>query len=706
MAVLVDTVTKDFAEARTEIKRQALAAAERGEVMTDLELKLPLTAAAAGERYLAALDEADRYARAARMLTMAPPRSHREFRRWYVQSLVDQLRAVARGELPQKARPFPQLLADEVDRLSSLEDTWDRLQLLQTVTTELTGAHSVPDIARTVVNNAAHFLGVETARVYLLEDGMLRTLAWHGRTAEDDVYDEFSIDADLPGAEVARTGTPLFMRGLTQIYERFPELEGYYPTERSLHVMPLSVGDHTLGLLALTFLGGEIDELSQISFVQALADALAQAIERAQAMARAEAANERLTLLANASVALSASLDYEATLDAVTHLMVPQFADWCSVELLHDGQLETAALLHSDPAKVAWAARMVEKYPVNMEGATGGAVVVKTGRSELYADVPQELIEQAATDAEHLETIRQLGISSGLVVPLTGRGGILGVVTLIYAESGRRYSEQDVPFLEDVASRAALALEAADTLREQSGRLANVSRVAEAAQLAILAPPPPRLGPVSLAARYASAAAEALVGGDLYEVVRRPDAVRLLIGDVRGKGLTAVRTATIVLGEFRAAAADLDDLGELATQIDRRVRPYIGDEDFVTALVAEITDEGKFAVACCGHPAPLLVTGDQIIELELEHSLPLGLGAAPAVLTGQLEPGQRLLMYTDGIIEARDAAGGFVDFMQVVSSIGTGGLEDSLDRVLAALHEATGPELGDDLALMVAEYQP
>jgi serine phosphatase RsbU (regulator of sigma subunit) len=263
-----------------------------------------------------------------------------------------------------------------------------------------------------------------------------------------------------------------------------------------------------------------------------------------------------------------------------------------------------------------------------------------------------------------------------------------------------------VPFLEDVASRAALALEAADTLREQSGRLANVTRVAEAAQLAILAPPPSRLGPVSLAARYASAAAEALVGGDLYEVVQRPAAVRLLIGDVRGKGLTAVRTATIVLGEFRAAAADLDDLGELAIQIDRRVRPYLGDEDFVTALIAEITDDGRYAVACCGHPAPLLASAGQVTELELEHSLPLGLGAAPAVLTGQLEPGQRLLMYTDGIIEARTAVGQFVDFLQVVSAIATGGLDDALDRVLAALHEATGPELGDDLALLVAEYQP
>src|SRR5436305_4202844 len=155
---------------------------------------------------------------------------------------------------------------------------------------------------------------------------------------------------------------------------------------------------------------------------------------------------------------------------------------------------------------------------------------------------------------------------------------------------------------EDAARRAALALENARVFREQSGRLASVTRVAEAAQLAILAPPPARIGPVALAARYVSAAAEALVGGDLYEVVARPGAVRLLIGDVRGKGLTAVRAATVVLGEFRAAAADIDDLADAAIQIDRRLRPYLADEDFVTALLAEIRDDGTFFVASCAHP--------------------------------------------------------------------------------------------------------
>jgi serine phosphatase RsbU (regulator of sigma subunit) len=291
-------------------------------------------------------------------------------------------------------------------------------------------------------------------------------------------------------------------------------------------------------------------------------------------------------------------------------------------------------------------------------------------------------------------------------VPLTGRSGILGAITLIYAESGRHYDANDLTLIEDVARRAALALETADTFREQSGRLANVIRVADAAQRAILAPPPPQLGPVRLAARYVSAAREALVGGDLYEIVARPGAVRLLIGDVRGKGLGAVRTATIVLGEFRAAAGDLDGLAEVAVQIDRRVRPHLGDEDFVTAMLAEIRDDGSYAIASCGHPAPLLACNGRIIEVTLDHSLPLGLGADPAVHNGTLAPGDRILLYTDGALEARDRNGTFVDLAAVVAPVATGPLDSALDEVLAGLRRVTGPDLGDDLALLLAEYRP
>jgi anti-sigma regulatory factor (Ser/Thr protein kinase) len=123
---LIEAVTVDFAEARTEIKRQALDAASQGIQLVDLELRLPASAAGAGERYLAALDEADRYARSARLLTLAAPTSHRVLRRWYVRSIVHQLRALARGDTPAETEPFALALAAEVDRLARLKGAASR----------------------------------------------------------------------------------------------------------------------------------------------------------------------------------------------------------------------------------------------------------------------------------------------------------------------------------------------------------------------------------------------------------------------------------------------------------------------------------------------------------------------------------------------------------------------------------------------------
>jgi serine phosphatase RsbU (regulator of sigma subunit) len=182
--------------------------------------------------------------------------------------------------------------------------------------------------------------------------------------------------------------------------------------------------------------------------------------------------------------------------------------------------------------------------------------------------------------------------------------------------------------------------------------------------------------------------------------------VRLLVGDVRGKGLAAIRIATIVLGEFRAAAADLADLSDVARQIDRRLRPYLEDEDFATAVIADVGDDGSYSVVSCGHPPPLLVTGGAIGELSVSHSLPLGLGADPAAASGWLSPGDRILLYTDGVVEARDPERRFVDLTWVVSPLVAGDLQYALDDVLERLHRFAGARLGDDVALVAAEFSP
>jgi hypothetical protein len=164
---------------------------------------------------------------------------------------------------------------------------------------------------------------------------------------------------------------------------------------------------------------------------------------------------------------------------------------------------------------------------------------------------------------------------------------------------------------------------------ERERRLRAVTRVAEVAQRALLGGVPPALGSLRLAVLYASASAEASIGGDFYEALETPHGVRLLVGDVRGKGLDAIRLAGVVLGSFRDAAQDHPDLAQVTAALDRSVTRAIGPEDFVTAVLVQVLGDGSAIVVNCGHPAPLLVRGGRAIELgPPEPAPPLGLARA------------------------------------------------------------------------------
>ena len=163
---------------------------------------------------------------------------------------------------------------------------------------------------------------------------------------------------------------------------------------------------------------------------------------------------------------------------------------------------------------------------------------------------------------------------------------------------------------------------------ERERELANVRQVAEAAQRVLLRPVPRRAGDLRVALSYTSAAAEAQIGGDLYEVVTTPHGVRLLIGDVQGKGLGAVETAAWVLGAFREAAYDEADLGDIGERLEVSLARHLGGEQFVTAIVAEVHD-GEIELVHFGHPPPLLIRGGRTIkELEAAPRPPLGIRPA------------------------------------------------------------------------------
>ena len=171
-------------------------------------------------------------------------------------------------------------------------------------------------------------------------------------------------------------------------------------------------------------------------------------------------AEEASRYLAKASEILASSLDYEVTLHEVAALIVPELADWCTVDLVvEDGSTRQLAVAHVDPAKARWARELNERYPPQADAPTGVANVLRTGRPELYESIPEELLAAGAADDEHLRIIRELGLRSAMIVPLRVRDRILGALTLVSAESGRRYSTADLDLAMELARRTALAVE-------------------------------------------------------------------------------------------------------------------------------------------------------------------------------------------------------------------------------------------------------
>lgn len=250
---------------------------------------------------------------------------------------------------------------------------------------------------------------------------------------------------------------------------------------------------------------------------------------------------------------------------------------------------------------------------------------------------------------------------------------------------------------------AALAVLAAAVRTSREAKLQRMTVIAETAQRAVLRTLPKEIGSIGFAARYVSATAEALVGGDLYEVAATPYGVRVIVGDVRGKGIEAVQTAATVLGAFRQAAFTTEGVGELAAFVDAALAPLIGDEEFVTAIIGEFAGD-SVSLANCGHHPPVLVTRSHTAtELDTgEASVPLGLGAAPAITQHPWPQGARMLFYTDGLIEARNGEGRFFPLADHLGQLGHGSLDDALDRLIDGLMGFAG-HMGDDMALVLTQ---
>jgi serine phosphatase RsbU (regulator of sigma subunit) len=290
--------------------------------------------------------------------------------------------------------------------------------------------------------------------------------------------------------------------------------------------------------------------------------------------------------------------------------------------------------------------------------------------------------------------------------------GVLAAVTVVGMSLYSRGIAGDVEIAAVVAVFAVTAVSCASVtvLQRQHLVLTNIRSVAEAAQHVLLRDIPPELTQVRSAVRYEAAAAEARIGGDLYEAMCTPFGDRLIIGDVRGKGLPAVEAASDVLGIFREAAHQEPDLAAVASRINAGLaRRSLRDEEFVTAvLICVPPGLPVVEIVNCGHPPPMLIHHGAVQTLDPpEAAPPLGLfdlvAVRCAVHYAAFEAGDAILLYTDGTTEARDADGDFYHLAKDLSWATFDSPDALVDHVLSGLRLHAGPRLDDDVALLAIQ---
>lgn len=572
-----------------------------------------------------------------------------------------------------------------------------RLTGLARVTAELIRAASAEDVTRIVVEHSSEAVGATMASLSL-RDGpdVVRLMGLRGGDEGDaEAFATYPLSMQSPAADVIRSGQRLLLAGRAAILEAYPHTPGVDRGDRSVLVLPLNTATDTLGAIGLSFPGRREFESAELDCLDILADTCAQALLRVQAEQEAAERQAKLTFLAEASAELASSLDYESTLARVAQLAVPTFADWCAIDLVKDNRLRRLAVAHVDPAKVAYAHELAERYPSDPDSASGAWQVIRTGRSELIAEITDEMLVAGARDEEHLRIARELALCSVVTVPLIARGRTLGVITWVSAESKRRYAQDDLEFAEDLARRAAVSI---DNSELHSETLAVAVRL----QHAVLPAALPVIKGCEVAARYLPSG-RTEIGGDFYDVIALTDGrVAVFVGDVMGRGVEAAASMAQMRASVRAyiAADPLPDV--VLSKLDLMLAAY-GDDQFVTlAYLLADPARNELLVANAGHPAPILLRADSSVE-----HFPSADGGPLAIGEGRrrrhrlrFDPGDTVLLFTDGLIERRTED---IDVGRERLTAALSGLADpDLFRGLCGTIAAVGDETHDDDVAAVA----
>ncbi|MGZ4490176.1 MAG: SpoIIE family protein phosphatase [Nocardioidaceae bacterium] len=575
----------------------------------------------------------------------------------------------------------------------------DRLTRLARVAAELGTAEDVETVTKVVTSQAADAVGATVASLSLVvdEDTIALVGLRGGQEGAAERWATYSVHDLTPSGDALRSGEPLVLIGREAIAARYPDLETAAPGQRSMVALPLRVVGRSVGVITLSFPGHRELDAAELEFFGILADSCAQALERIRAEKDADEQAARVRFLADATTELSKSLDYEVTLANVARLAVPRFADWCAIDVLEDNQLHRLAVEHVDPAKVRFALELEQRYPSDPEAPGGPWDVIRSRQPLLVPEVTDEMLVAAARDEEHLRLARELQLRSAVTVPLLARERAFGVMTWVSAESGLRYTEADVAFAEDLAKRAAIAIDNAQLYSQ-------TKEAAVRLQQAVLPDLSASIPGWEVASVY-DPAGRTDVGGDFYDAFALPDGrLALFVGDVMGRGVAAAAAMAQMRSAIRAHIAVDANPEVVLSKLDLLFATYPMSQ--LVTLVYAVLDptHENLQLINAGHPAAVLLRADGSLEqLPDASGAPLGLPTGPRRhLTYPFRAGDALLTFTDGLIERRheDIDQGQSRLLAAARDLVQAPLHQGLSRLV---EEVRDPTRDDDVAALVVK---
>jgi serine phosphatase RsbU (regulator of sigma subunit) len=395
------------------------------------------------------------------------------------------------------------------------------------------------------------------------------------------------------------------------------------------------------------------------------------------------------------------------TLDAICGVLIPQFADFGMVDVIENGRARRATACVAPGREPDLKRRLQERRPsLPMRMIEGNDAASLEPR--LYEQMSDADLRELAHDADDLAFLRELGARSAITVALRARGRLTGALTLGVAWSGRRYDREDARFARVLAGRIALALDNSGLFGDLERAQRSQAKIAETLQRDLLPLPLPHIPGWSLAAMYRPAGAENEVGGDFYDAFRIAGGWMLVIGDVTGRGAHAASIAAQARYTLRTAAALTGDPLVALTTLNRALLAR-GDSALCSVAALTLSEDQRQPVrlAVAGHPPPLLVDGETVTEAARTDPV---LGAFDEVewrlrLTF-LEPGQQLVVVTDGIVEARGRAGRFGEDRLRAELAGATSPPIAVQRLEGAMHSFTEGALDDDAAILAIARAP